>query len=89
MKHEHIAPCACAGSCAAVLFTKWEGNIGATNDWYVEMYQHIAYRPGLKDRLRVVWAVLRGREPYTHGLVLMENQIVGLRDFLNERTGHA
>ena len=86
MKHQHIAVCSCVGDCSVAIITEWDAEDASPETWFVEMYQHIQTRKGIRDRLRVVWAVLRGREPYTHGLCLQHDEILGLRDFLNERT---
>ena len=82
----HISACSCIGTCSVAAFMEWEGAAGNPDEWFVEFYEHITRRTRWKDRLRVAWGVLRGREPYTHGLVLQCEEIVALRDFLVERT---
>ena len=86
MKHQHLTPCSCVGTCGVVVVTEWDAEDDSPEEWFAEMYQHIATRKGMRDRVRVAWAVLRGRDPYTHGICLQHEEIVGLRDFLNERT---
>ena len=83
----HITPCSCVGTCGVAIFTEWEGNTDRPDEWFVEFYEHISRQPQWRDRLRVVWGVLRGREPYTHGVCLQAEEIAALRDFLNERAG--
>lgn len=87
MKHQHIAPCSCIGTCSVVIITEWDDADQQPEDWYLEFFQHIQTRKGFKDRWRVFWGVMRGRDPYTHGVILQTEEIAGLRDFLNERTG--
>lgn len=84
--HRHYATCSCIGSCSIAALIEWEGDANNSNEWFVEFYEVIRPQARWKDRFRVAWAVLRGREPYTHGLVLQEEEIIALRDFLNKRT---
>lgn len=75
-------PCMCTGECSIVHITEWDDDDPA---FYVESYQHISYQPRLRDRARIAWAVVRGREPYTHGVMLSVEDAHRLGEFLTPR----
>lgn len=83
MKRQIAIPCSCAGSCTVALITECEDD---DPDVFVEMYEHVQCQQRWRDRVRVAWAVVRGREPFTHGVALTGEQLAALRDFLNETT---
>lgn len=87
MTHRHVMPCSCVGTCGIAIVTEWDDADGQPEEWFVEFFENISHQPRLRDRLRIAWGVLRGREPYTHCVSLLHPEIVSLRDFLNERTG--
>lgn len=85
MKHELTLGCDCAGTCTILLVMEWERDGDSPQESYFEMYEHIRRRTRWRDRLRVALAVVRGREPYTHGTAFIGSEkLVQLRDFLTE-----
>lgn len=78
--------CMCAGACTVALVTSWDADEDAPAQTSVELYEHINAQPKVRDRVRVAWAVLRGREPYTHGLILNAEDARALGDFLVRKT---
>ena len=79
---ERIAlPCHCAGTCTIVVFE--EIDLDQPEVW-VEHYRAWP-RLGWRDRLKVAAAVLRGREHAVDGVVLHDEELGRLRDWLDER----
>ena len=83
-KRELALSCDCIGTCAVALVTDWEqDDINEYGELFVQMYKHISCQRRWRDRLRIAWAVLRGRDPFTHGVMLQDPaKVEQLRDFL-------
>lgn len=79
-EHRLALPCNCAGNCTILFVTEWEDDDGP--EFNLSLYEHVQCQPRWRDRIRVAWAVLRGREPYTHGLLLGDAQGQALARFL-------
>lgn len=75
-------PCQCVWSCT--IAAVWELNDDAEEfpQFGIDFYEHVHCQRKVRDRLRVMWQVLRGREPYVHGLVLSRDQGHELATFL-------
>lgn len=80
-KREFRVGCMCAGTCSIVQVTEWEWD-DEDNEIWVAMYEAVRRRRRFRDRLRVVWGVLRNREPYTHDLCLSPEDARALGRFL-------
>lgn len=85
MKRRLMLPCDCVGTCTVLVVSEWESSDELPEETYFELYEHIRAQGRWRDRLRVAWAVLRGREPYTHGTAFIDtDKLVQLRDFLTD-----
>lgn len=78
-------PCDCAGSCTVAVVTEFEQTDKDRGETFVEFYEHPCAQFTLRRRLRVAWQVARGRDPWTHGICLMDpTKVRQLADFLTE-----
>lgn len=79
-----ILPCECAGTCSfAVLYEPIDWGDGERDEnFYVEFYEVVRPkgRP-VRDRIRLAVAVLRGRERWTHGLMLSAESVRRMHEF--------
>lgn len=62
--------CMCSGTCTVAVVAIAEGDDEDPAFSDVSFYEHVCAGPSLRRRARTAWAVLRGRDPYTHGLLL-------------------
>lgn len=53
------------------------------NHWYVCIYKLSTIKPGIKNRLRQIWEIIKTGEPHSDQIVLDEESITELKNFLN------
>lgn len=81
--HEIALPCDCAGTCSIALVTEWEPWEDEPQQFYVDFYAHLNATGNLHYRAGLAWKLLRGKDPYNHGVVFTDKaKVARLRDFL-------
>jgi hypothetical protein len=76
-------PCDCIGTCQYVAFHDLREPDGPA-EVYVEFYA--AYHGyTLKQRLSMIWKLIRGKEIWDHDMVLGPSQLTEMRDWMQKR----
>ena len=74
--------CGCISHCFVSLIVEWDGIGDDPRHWWLEWYEQVGTPRRLKDRFRLLWAIVRGKDTWRHGLVLNEPEVDQLRAFL-------
>lgn len=72
--------CDCSSEVVGFDHFKWEDE---PNDFFVEIYEGFPRVMLWKERIKAVWAILRGREYTLRSAVFRPSQVRQLRDFCN------
>jgi len=73
-----LLPCGCVGNCTILAVDRFD-------EWYFELYTRVGARASLWYRLKKAWAILLNRDHYLDALILSDEEIQKLRDFIDSK----
>lgn len=80
--HKIAVPCDC--SCSVLLITEFEKYGDDPQQFYFDFYTQVKSKPYFRDRIKNIWAILRGKDIIDDCIVLSPEHIEQVRDFFNE-----
>ena len=80
--HEISVPCDC--HCSVILVTEFEQWGDDPQQFNIDFYTKYKSKPYFRDRIKNIWAILRGKEVIDDEIVLSPEHIRELMKFFNE-----
>lgn len=75
-----VLGCNCAGCCTVVRLHRFA--VGGEGETWVEFFQSVREHPTLRYRLSAAWQIIRGRRDWSECMVLGDQQLDDLSDWL-------
>lgn len=84
IQDEQKFQCVCECGCTTALLVSWD-EFGDEPAWTsVEFYEHVGTPHSRRERAKLAISMLRGKFPFTHGLVLSKDEAIEMGKFLSK-----